>query len=168
MSGRLEHKHNLISRFFNGDKRRACIINGILILFFGFIRDWFYERALQDCHLSYSIRSVSLTYFGYALVGIGMSLVAAAYYRLGFLGTYLGDHFGILMKQKVEGFPFNVVSHPMYEGASMIFLGWGLIRRRISGIILSFWAYVVYMAMAKIVEEPFTNYIYRRNKPKIT
>lgn len=140
----------------------ACLFNAFLIFAFGIIRDVLYERALEDCHLSYSMRSPNIQYFGYSLVAFGSLLVASAYYRLGIIGTYLGDHFGILMNKKIDGFPFNVVSHPMYEGASMIFLGCGLVRRRISGIILSFWAYVVYMFMAKIFEEPFTNRIYQK------
>lgn len=43
--------------------------------------------------------------------------------RLGITGTFLGDYFGILMKEKVTGFPFNLTSDPMYNGSSLIFLG---------------------------------------------
>jgi methylene-fatty-acyl-phospholipid synthase len=42
---------------------------------------------------------------------------------LGITGTFLGDYFGILMKEKVTGFPFNLTSDPMYNGSSLIFLG---------------------------------------------
>jgi len=34
-----------------------------------------------------------------------------------------GDYFGILMEDKVTGFPFSVVSDPMYVGTTLNFLG---------------------------------------------
>ena len=89
-----------------------------------------------------------------------MTLVASSLYKLGFIGTYLGDYFGILMDAKVTGFPFNVFEHPMYEGASFWFMGTALYHRKISGVILSCWAVIVYAFFAKLFEEPFTNFIY--------
>lgn len=65
-------------------------------------------------------------YLGPALIVTGNILVWSSTYQLGITGTFLGDYFGILMKAKVEGFPFNVTSHPMYEGATLIFLGYAL------------------------------------------
>jgi hypothetical protein len=41
--------------------------------------------------------------------------------RFSILGTFLGDYFGILMDHKVEGFPFNILSDPMYDGSTMCF-----------------------------------------------
>ena len=34
-----------------------------------------------------------------------------------------GDHFGIYLDAKVTSFPFNVLEHPMYTGATLNFLG---------------------------------------------
>ena len=31
-------------------------------------------------------------------------------------GTFLGDHFDILMDHRLEGFPFNILRDPMYVG----------------------------------------------------
>lgn len=67
-------------------------------------------------------RTVAVVY----LFALGAVLVAGAYYRLGILGTYLGDHFGILMKSRIESFPFNYFTHPMYEGSSLIFIAYSL------------------------------------------
>lgn len=64
--------------------------------------------------------------FGYALVVVGGLFVLTSMYQLGITGTYLGDYFGILMEEKVVSFPFNVLDDPMYDGASMIFLGQSL------------------------------------------
>ena len=58
---------------------------------------------------------------------VGGLLVLSSYYRLGIINTYLGDHFGILLKQRVTGFPFNYFNHPMYEGSTLIFLGYALL-----------------------------------------
>lgn len=37
-----------------------------------------------------------------------------------------GDYFGILMEQKVIGFPFNVMDNPMYWGSTANYLGLAL------------------------------------------
>jgi methylene-fatty-acyl-phospholipid synthase len=59
-------------------------------------------------------------------MAIGNIFVLSSMYALGITGTYLGDHFGILMKAKLTGFPFNFLAHPMYQGASMIFMGYAM------------------------------------------
>lgn len=56
----------------------------------------------------------------------GNVLVLASTYQLGIIGTYLGDHFGFLMKAPVTAFPYNICDHPMYEGATLIFMGYSL------------------------------------------
>ncbi|MBN3287205.1 PEMT methyltransferase, partial [Polyodon spathula] len=38
-------------------------------------------------------------------------------------GKVAGDHFGILKKEKVTGFPFNVMDNPMYWGSTANYLG---------------------------------------------
>jgi methylene-fatty-acyl-phospholipid synthase len=61
--------------------------------------------------------------FGYIISTIGSMFVGFSMYSLGIHGTYLGDYFGILKTERVTGFPFNVVEHPMYYGSTMCFLG---------------------------------------------
>jgi phosphatidylethanolamine/phosphatidyl-N-methylethanolamine N-methyltransferase len=159
LTGQLEYKYKLISRLFKGDKRRACIANGIVIFLLGVIRDFIFYKAVDECHESYSLPSeLKLIGIGFSL--IGMILVASSLYKLGFIGTYLGDYFGILMDAKVTGFPFNIFEHPMYEGATFCFLGSAFYYRKISGVILTCWVIIVYAFFAKLFEEPFTNYIY--------
>lgn len=60
------------------------------------------------------------------IMAIGNVLVLSSMWKLGLTGTYLGDHFGITLKEKIVGFPFNFLEHPMYDGASMIFAGYAL------------------------------------------
>jgi phosphatidylethanolamine N-methyltransferase len=52
---------------------------------------------------------------------VGQVLVITSTWALGVTGTFLGDYFGILMDDRVEGFPFNVTSDPMYVGSTMCF-----------------------------------------------
>jgi len=41
--------------------------------------------------------------------------------------VFPGDYFGILMDEKVTGFPFSVLENPMYWGSFMNFLGGALV-----------------------------------------
>ena len=70
----------------------------------------------------------NLLFKGLAVVlgAFGGSMVGGAYLRLGITGTYLGDYFGILMKERVTGFPFNVLDNPMYMGSTILFLAHAL------------------------------------------
>jgi phosphatidylethanolamine/phosphatidyl-N-methylethanolamine N-methyltransferase len=52
---------------------------------------------------------------------VGQTFVVTSTWALGITGTFLGDYFGILMDQKVEGFPFNILRDPMYVGSTMCF-----------------------------------------------
>jgi Phospholipid methyltransferase len=56
-----------------------------------------------------------------ALFALGQTFVVTSTWALGVTGTFLGDYFGILMDERVEGFPFNVLRDPMYVGSTMCF-----------------------------------------------
>jgi len=101
-----------------------------------------------------------LQYSAYALIALGAVLVAAAYYRLGIVGTYLGDYFGILMSERVTGFPFNVMEDPMYNGSTMIYLGDALLAKSVAGVLLSLVVYITYEVATRYFEGPFTAHIY--------
>lgn len=109
----------------------------------------------------------------------GSTLVLTSMWALGVTGTYLGDYFGILMDDIVEGFPFNVSASPMYYGSTMSFLATALwsasllsavltfdaelgpaIRyEKPAGILLTVILYVAY-EIALRFEDPFTAKIY--------
>ena len=61
-----------------------------------------------------------------ALFVVANILVLSSMFVLGVTGTYLGDYFGILMKARVTGFPFNIMENPMYNGATLNFLALAL------------------------------------------
>lgn len=59
-------------------------------------------------------------------------------------GTFLGDYFGILMDHRVEGFPFNVLTDPMYDGSTMCFAATALWYGRPAGLFVTAFVYIVY------------------------
>jgi len=86
-------------------------------------------------------------------------------YVLGVTGTYLGDYFGILMDERITSFPFNVLNNPMYYGSSMIFLSTALWYASPAGLILTSWAFILYL-IALQFEGPFTSMIYAQREEK--
>lgn len=99
-----------------------------------------YHNALMSQPASTLIPATIATPLAVALFVIGQTLVISSTIALGItgalfywhlymnslstyyiLGTFLGDYFGILMDHRVEGFPFNLLSDPMYDGSTMCF-----------------------------------------------
>lgn len=83
---------------------------------------------------------------------IGNVLVLSSMYALGVTGTYLGDYFGILMDKKVEGFPFNVTSAPMYWGSTCSFVGTALYQGKPAGLLLSLQVCFMYLVALQFEE----------------
>lgn len=100
---------------------------------------------------------------GYLLVTIGAVLVIASGYRLGFFCCFMGDYFGILLEEKVTGFPFNIVADPMYVGSVLVHIGLSLQYASIVGLILTACIASSY-AIAALLERPFTDRIYENRK----
>lgn len=73
-------------------------------------------------------------------------------YALGVTGTYLGDYFGILMDEKVEGFPFNITGAPMYWGSTCSFLGTALYKGRAAGVLLTVQLFFMYLIALQFEE----------------
>jgi len=79
------------------------------------------------------------------LVGLGQLFVVTSTWQLGITGTFLGDYFGILMDHRVEGFPFNILTDPMYVGSTMSFVGASLWYESPVGLLISLFVYVAYV-----------------------
>jgi phosphatidylethanolamine N-methyltransferase len=82
-----------------------------------------YNHALSKQPVNALLLHPAFTVLGGALFAAGNIFVLSSMWALGVTGTYLGDYFGILMDEMVTGFPFNVMSDPMYWGSSMCFVG---------------------------------------------
>lgn len=165
---RLEYKTRFFSNlpFFRGNRVVANYVLAFYILGIGFYRDYCFTRALSTqprvTELLLEVNNVPLFYYlGALCVAVGQVLVLTSFYKLGFLGTFLGDYFGQLKDAPVTGFPFSeIVSNPMYMGATLTFGGSALMSASASGLVLTLWVYIVYRA-ALAFEEPFTGHIYR-------
>jgi methylene-fatty-acyl-phospholipid synthase len=121
--------------------RVACVSLGVVIFLAGLLRDvlcvYFivstgiteiqhlncrYRIALHD-QPQYPLPFGIQTILSWIIFGTGNFLVTAAYFRLGFWGTFYGDYFSIFQENRVTGFPFNTLENPMYWGAKMCFVG---------------------------------------------
>jgi len=168
---RTEYKTKFLTRLFRGNNKLACIINGIIIFVIGLTRDYLYNQMLQrqprftpiEDMLEGSYDRNMIEMIINVVAGImlicGNTLVLGAYYRLGLIGTYLGDYFGILLKEKISGFPFSVSTCPMYDGSSLNFLAFALYNRSLVGGLVAIFVYICYH-VACIFEDSFTDMIY--------
>lgn len=156
---RLQHKTHFLSKAVGG-AYRGCYLLAITIFSLGIYRDHVYHQALleqptyQPLLDSPLVRTLAITTFSF-----GNILVLSSMWALGVTGTYLGDYFGILMKERVTSFPFNINNNPMYNGSTLCFLGTALWYGKPTGILVSLFVFVMYR-IALLFEEPYTAKIY--------
>ena len=165
--GRYEYTTKGISKHFTNNKTAVYMCAG-LIFTLGIVRDLFFEMAIRKCSVNEIIlTSLPMKLFGMGLLACGWTLVLTSMWRLGVVGTYLGDHFGILFESRITTFPFSKFDHPMYEGATMAFMGTAVVQGSAVGMGLAALAGCVY-TVAGWVEGPFTAQIYARHQKRIT
>ncbi|XP_053551193.1 phosphatidylethanolamine N-methyltransferase isoform X2 [Bombina bombina] len=123
---RWEHRTRCITRLF-GSPFVGCYFVGALLIFLAIFRSHCFTEAMKSQPHLEALETPTAYYLGMILVGAGFVLVTSSFLALGFVGTYLGDYFGILMEKKVTGFPFNVMENPMYWGSTANYLGWALL-----------------------------------------
>ena len=78
-----------------------------------------------------------MTFIGYMILLLGITLVLSATYKLGIIGTFNGDAYGFLLPSIITSFPFNLFSAPMYLGSTLNFLGYAMINNSPTGIFLT-------------------------------
>jgi phosphatidylethanolamine/phosphatidyl-N-methylethanolamine N-methyltransferase len=167
---RLEYYTHILTKLFLGNRYWGCYALALWIFFFSLYRDFWYFELLKSqpvltCLTPYLPPLQMLAAF---LFLFGSSLVLSSFIALGITGTYLGDYFGILMQERVTGFPFNVMDNPMYNGSSIIFLSHAIHHASPAGVLVTIVVFLTYR-MALLFEEPFTTQIYTRaqsNKTK--
>ncbi|XP_075035300.1 phosphatidylethanolamine N-methyltransferase [Mixophyes fleayi] len=159
---RWEYRTHSLSRFF-GYPYVACYCLGALLIFLAIFRSHCITEAMTSAPHSWFLKRPEFYYLGVALVGSGAVLVISSFLALGFVGTYLGDYFGILMEEKVTGFPFNIMENPMYWGSTLNYLGLALINSSPAGLVLTAMVAVCYK-VAILFEGPFTEEIYRKRE----
>ena len=160
---------NLVARFefytkrisnLVGDNRLAADIFAHILIEMGIFRNFLFTRVIKN-HYNYEMTEYSLPILiiGYIFFINGFILNLFSYYRLGIHGIYYGDYFGVLCKEMVTAFPYNVLENPLYVGSTSLFLGSSIIYRSPSGILLTLLAWGMYK-FASILENPMTPLIY--------
>ncbi|OWB58792.1 hypothetical protein B5S28_g4871 [[Candida] boidinii] len=161
IAARLEYKTHILTKLAFGKPKLGCYMLAATIFSLGIYRDEVFRQALLEQPISPILNNDTVKYAGAAVFGIGNLLVVSSMFMLGITGTYLGDYFGILMDERVTGFPFNVTNNPMYNGSTLCFLGTALWFAKPAGIFVAGFVYCLYQ-VALIFEEPFTGMIYAK------
>jgi phosphatidylethanolamine N-methyltransferase len=161
---------NLIARwefhtkFFTkivGDNRLAADIFAHILIEMGIFRNYIYTKAIeyQPAYPIDEEYKYLVSVLGYAIVLFGLIFVYLAYYRLGIHGIYYADYFGILFKEKVTAFPYNITDNPLYIGSTSLFLGLAILNYSPSGLLLTVLVWFMYK-LASAMENPMTDLIY--------
>ncbi|XP_068102522.1 phosphatidylethanolamine N-methyltransferase isoform X2 [Hyperolius riggenbachi] len=161
---RWEYRTGALTRLF-GSPYTGCYSLGAVIIALAVYRSHCFTTAMANQPQCSFLSGPGFYYAGITLVAAGSILVITSFLALGFVGTYLGDYFGILMDKKVTGFPFNILENPMYWGSTANYLGLALVNSSPAGLLLTAAVAVCYK-VAISFEGPFTEEIYR-NKEKL-
>nr|XP_006812121.1 PREDICTED: phosphatidylethanolamine N-methyltransferase-like [Saccoglossus kowalevskii] len=164
---RYEFRSQFLSRSC-GSPFKGCILLGITIILLGIFRDFRYQVAIDHQPKLNLLDTPWMKLLAIMFITAGVIFIFSSYWALGFTGTFLGDYFGILMKERVTCFPFNVTDNPMYWGSVLNFLGVALWNVSPAGFLLTALVAGCYK-FALFFEEPFTAEIYQRrgeNKKK--
>jgi len=163
--GRIEYYYHTLSWLAMGNKYAGCYFLSAMIFIFSRFRDYYYTLAI-DNGTSIELPVAITNFVGPILIAVGTILVVSSSWRLGIIGTFMGDYFGILMEGgPIKGFPFNVTNHPMYGGSSLIFLGEALCKSSATGLWLTAFLVLVYTT-ASLFEGPFLKKLYADAKKK--
>ncbi|KAK4685253.1 hypothetical protein P7C73_g4903, partial [Tremellales sp. Uapishka_1] len=153
-----EYRNKTLTKVFRSPYY-GCYFLAATIFSLGIFRDFLYERAIRDQPHLAILSHPAVKVLAGILIASGQILAVTSIYALGLTGTYLGDYFGILMSERVTGFPFNLLSDPMYVGSTLTFLGSALWYQSPVGIAISALVWVVY-SIALRFEGPWTDKIY--------
>ncbi|KAG7878076.1 hypothetical protein KL925_004661 [Ogataea polymorpha] len=158
---RLEYNTKLLSKLAFGSKLLAVYAFSLTVFTLGLIRDHIYRDAILDQPTSPLLDTPLVKVIGALLFATGSVFVSTSMYKLGIVGTYLGDHFGFLKDERITDFPFSVLDNPMYDGSTLCFLGTALWYGKASGVFISGLVYAMYQ-LVELIEEPFTAKIYSK------
>jgi len=162
---RNEYRNKTITKIFGGNARNGCYFLAASIFFAGMLRDSLFKKAIaEQPHLQILPEPLKII-IPALLVGFGQLFVISSTWQLGITGTFLGDYFGILMDHRVEGFPFNVLRDPMYDGSTMTFIGASLWYESPAGLLISLYVSIAYIIALRF-EGPFTDMIYSNRETK--
>jgi len=158
-----EYRHKSITKIVGGNVYTGCYVLAVTIFSLGMVRDSLYTIALKE-QPTYPLLPAPFDVIIPAILAVfGQLLVISSTWALGITGTFLGDYFGILMDERIESFPFNWFSDPMYLGSTLTFTAGALWRQCPAGLLLTVLVYLVYKIALKF-EGPFTTEIYAKRE----
>ncbi|XP_069563628.1 phosphatidylethanolamine N-methyltransferase isoform X1 [Brachyistius frenatus] len=155
---RWEYRTRRLSRLFGGPYL-ACYCLGFVIILLNVYRSHSMTVVMKAQPRWEVMERMDVFYVGIALMLLGTVLVVSSFLALGFTGTFLGDYFGILMDEKVSGFPFNIAENPMYWGSTANYLGLALVGASPVGLLLTAVVAVAYKVAIRFegpVGRPFS------------
>lgn len=165
MVARSEYKNNTLSRMI-GNSKNACQFFTFILFVFGLLRNTVFVFALflqPECEL---LENIYIKIFGYLCLGFGQMLVfRTAISEPALKDTVLGDYFALPRSARFQLYPLSISNSNMYQGATLSYLGIGLISAKPAGILVSFLSSSVYQGALKL-EEQFANLVDARNKKK--
>ncbi|CAO3670212.1 unnamed protein product [Umbelopsis ramanniana] len=123
---RAEYRKQVLTKLAGGNPYLGCYGLAVTIFSLGIFRDYLYKLALEEQPVHPLLQTEVAKFVAVMLFATGNILVLSSMWALGVTGTYLGDYFGILMKERVTSFPFNVCENPMYVGSTLTFLATAL------------------------------------------
>lgn len=133
----MELKTNIFTKLFCKNKRAAVASHAALITTIMLLRTFAFERAIE-VQPKLLIESSILDFVSLSMIFGGLALSTFSYIRLGILGVYYADYFGIkLFDGPLTHFPFNVCDDPMYWGATAFFFGIAIFYRSPTGVFLA-------------------------------
>jgi phosphatidylethanolamine N-methyltransferase len=135
----LQYKYRIISKFTGDDMSIAADCLAFFLIHIGTFRNYAFVES------TYSSKAIDFGGFNNLIITVGVVslllggvLVLFAFRKLGLRGMYFGDHFGFIMKKRIDSFPYNYLDNPHYNGSIMMYLGFSLMCRSLSGIALTF------------------------------
>lgn len=143
----------------------AVYVFSLTVFTLGIFRDEIYRAAISEQPTSPYLDNIFFKVLASACFSFGSALVLGSMYKLGIVGTYLGDHFGFLFDERIVSFPFNICDNPMYDGSTLCFLGTALYYGKPAGLVATGLVYTMYQIVL-LIEEPFTAKIYSNREAK--
>ncbi|XP_051926515.1 phosphatidylethanolamine N-methyltransferase isoform X1 [Hippocampus zosterae] len=131
-----EHRTRKLSKIF-GSPYLACYFLGFVIILLNVYRSHSMAVVMKTQARWEVLNRNEVVSLGVLLIATGSLLVVSSFLALGFTGTFLGNYFGIVMDEKVTGFPFNLAENPMYWGSTANYLGLALIGASPVGLLLT-------------------------------
>jgi methylene-fatty-acyl-phospholipid synthase len=157
----LQYKYKLISKFTGDDMSRAADISAFILIHLGTFRNYsFIESTYNSKSFDLGILNYFFIFIGTFSLTLGSILVTLAFRKLGLRGMYFGDHFGFIMKKRIDSFPYNYFENPQYNGCIMMYLGYSFICRSPTGLTLTLSIVLSYQLLFRFFEKKQLKMLY--------